>query len=68
MGSKRYSTDLSDTEWECLRAHLPAPGKRGRPRTHGLRAILDAVFLLRPEERLPLEAIAPGLPTLEDRL
>jgi len=44
MGSKRYSTDLSDAEWECLRAHLPAPGKRGRPRTHGSRAILDAVF------------------------
>jgi putative transposase len=44
MGSKRYSTDLSDAEWECLRAHLPDPGKRGRPRTHGSRAILDAVF------------------------
>jgi putative transposase len=44
MGSKRYSTDLSDAEWECLRAHLPASSKRGRPRLHGLRAVLDAVF------------------------
>ena len=44
MGSKRYPTDLSDTEWECLKAHLPDPSKRGRPRTHGSRAILDAVF------------------------
>ena len=44
MGSKRYPTDLSDAEWECLHAHLPAPSKRGRPRTHGSRAILDAVF------------------------
>ena len=44
MGSKRCSTDLSDAEWECLRAHLPASSKRGRPRLHGLRAILDAVF------------------------
>ena len=44
MGSKRYPTDLSDAEWECLKAHLPAPSKRGRPRTHGSRAILDAVF------------------------
>ena len=44
MRSKRYSTDLSDAEWECLRAHLPAPGKRGRSRTHGSREILDAVF------------------------
>ena len=44
MESKRYQTDLSDAEWECLKAHLPAPSKRGRPRTHGSRAILDAVF------------------------
>ena len=44
MRSKRYSTDLFDAEWECLRAHLPAPGKRGRSRTHGSREILDAVF------------------------
>src|SRR3712207_5032822 len=42
MESKRCSTDLSDAEWECLHVHLPAPSKRGRPRTHGLRAILDA--------------------------
>ena len=44
MGSKRYPTDLSDAEWECLCGHLPSPSKRGRPRTHGSRAILDAVF------------------------
>ena len=46
MGSKRYSTDPSDAEWECLRTHLPALSKRGRPRTHGSRAILDAVFYI----------------------
>lgn len=44
MGSKRYSSDLSDAEWEYLRTYLPTPHKRGRPRTHSLRAILDAVF------------------------
>jgi putative transposase len=44
MGSKRYPTDLSDAERECLKAHLPAPSKRGRPRMPGSRAILDAVF------------------------
>ena len=44
MGSKRYSTDLSDAEWEYLRTYLPTPRKRGRPRTHSLRAILDAIF------------------------
>ncbi len=44
MESKRYSTDLSDAEWECLRAHLPAPAKLSRPKTHSSRVILDAVF------------------------
>jgi putative transposase len=41
---KCYSTDLSDAEWECLKLHVPAPNKRGRPRTHGTREILNAVF------------------------
>ena len=43
---QKYPTDLSDTEWECLNAHLPAREKRsrGRPRLHSPRQILDAVF------------------------
>jgi putative transposase len=41
---KYYSTDLSDAEWECLHLHLPTPNKRGRPRTHGPREILNAIF------------------------
>ena len=44
MKSKRYPTDLSDDEWRCIRPHLPEPTRHGRPRLHGLRAILDAVF------------------------
>ena len=44
MHSKRYPTDLSDDEWRCIRPHLPEPTGQGRPRLHGLRAILDAVF------------------------
>jgi len=44
MESKRYPTDLSDDEWLCVRPHLPEPAPQGRPRLHGLRAILDAVF------------------------
>ncbi len=44
MESKRYPTDLSDDEWRCIRPHLPDPPGQGRPRLHGLRAILDAVF------------------------
>jgi len=41
---KCYSTDLSDAEWECLQLHLPAPNKRGRPRTHSTRELLNAIF------------------------
>ncbi len=44
MESRRYPTDLSDDEWRCISPHLPKPTGWGRPRLHGLRAILDAVF------------------------
>jgi putative transposase len=46
MESRSYPTDLSDDEWRCIRPHLPSPTGRGRPRLHGLRTILDAVFYL----------------------
>ncbi len=41
---RSYSTDLTDAEWGCLEPHIPTPSRRGRPRLHSLRAILDAVF------------------------
>ncbi len=41
---RRYSTDLSDAEWGFLESHAPAPNKRGRPKTHGTRDILGAIF------------------------
>jgi putative transposase len=41
---KCYSTDLSDDEWECLELHVPTPSRRGRPRIHSTREILNAVF------------------------
>ncbi len=44
MENRRYPTDLSDDEWLCISPHLPEPAGLGRPRLHGLRAILDAVF------------------------
>ncbi len=40
---KCYSSDLSDGEWECLKPHVPGPNKRGRPRTHAAREVLNAV-------------------------
>src|SRR5215212_2390811 len=44
MESRRYPTDLSDDEWRCISPHLLEPAGWGRPRLHGLRTILDAVF------------------------
>ncbi len=41
---KSYATDLSDAQWRCVDPHLPGPKGRGRPKIHGSRAILDAVF------------------------
>src|SRR5215208_1381020 len=41
-----YPTDLSDAEWSYIEPHLPAPTGHGRPRTHSLREILNAVFYL----------------------
>src|SRR5215210_1374659 len=41
---KPYPTDLSDAEWTCLRSYLPTLKAEGRPRTHSLRDVLDAIF------------------------
>jgi putative transposase len=43
---KPYPTDLSDAEWNHIEPHLPAPTGHGRPRTHSLREILNAIFYL----------------------
>ena len=43
---RSYSTDLSDAEWGYLKSYLPAPNKRGRPRIHCPREILNAIFYI----------------------
>ena len=42
--SRTYPSNLSDAEWECLQQHLPSNSSRGRPRTHSLREVCDAIF------------------------
>jgi putative transposase len=39
-----YPSNLSDAEWAYVQRYLPAETTRGRPRTHALRDILDAIF------------------------
>src|ERR687895_641080 len=43
---RSYLTNLTDAEWECIEPHLSPPSKRGRPRVHTPREILDAVFYI----------------------
>ncbi len=41
---KPYPTDLSDKEWKHIEPHIPTPEGCGRPRSHSLREILNAIF------------------------
>src|SRR5215211_3861786 len=41
---RSYSTDLTDAEWEYIESYVPAPNKRGRPRIHSTREVLNAIF------------------------
>ena len=40
----RYTSDLSDTEWQLIDYCFPKPSKKGRPREHSFRELLNAVF------------------------
>jgi putative transposase len=42
--STTYPSDLTNAEWACLQRYFPPLSTRGRPRTHPLRRILDAIF------------------------
>ena len=69
MEDRKYATDLSDDEWDCVRPHLYGPKGRGRPKVHGSRAILDAVFFfVLKRAAAPGGYCAPGIPALEDRI
>jgi putative transposase len=41
-----YPTDLNDTEWRVIAPYLPAEKASGRPREHGWREILNAIFYI----------------------
>jgi len=42
----RYASDTAGREWAVIAPHLPAPSRRGRPRTTDLRAVVDAIFYI----------------------
>jgi putative transposase len=42
--STTYPSELTDAEWTCVQCYLPPLSTRGRPRTHPVRRIVDAIF------------------------
>lgn len=44
MNRTPYPSDLSDAEWLLIEPLFPQPTKLGRPRTHPLREIVNAIF------------------------
>ena len=42
----RYTSDLTDTEWNLIDYCFPKPSKIGRPRQHAVREVLNAIFYL----------------------
>jgi putative transposase len=40
----RYTSDLTDSEWQLIEHCFPRPGKRGRRRQHPFRELLNAIF------------------------
>jgi transposase len=43
MARKRYRSDLTDAQWNCLRPLLPKSAWRGRPRSNE-REVLNGIF------------------------
>ena len=42
----RYTTDLTDSEWNLISYCFPKPAATGRPRKHSYRELLNAIFYL----------------------
>jgi transposase len=55
-----YESSLTDAQWEYLRPMLPAPAKRGRPRTD-LRRIIDALLYV-VKGGIPWRYLPAGFP------
>jgi putative transposase len=46
MNNKRYSSDLTDGEWNHVKRLIPKAKPGGRPRTLNMREVLNAIFYL----------------------
>lgn len=46
MQRKRYTSDLTDSQWALISPHLPAENDRGRPRETSLREVVNALLYI----------------------
>lgn len=44
MARKTYPNDLTDAEWEIVKALIPPAKRGGRPRTVNMREVLNAII------------------------
>src|SRR4030095_17187779 len=44
MTATPYPTDLTDNEWDLIKALIPPPKPGGRPRALEMRAVVNALF------------------------
>src|SRR5829696_245086 len=63
-----YTTGLSDVEWECIEPHLGSPNRRGRPKIHSLRRILNAIFYVFLRSGCAWRLLPRDFPPWEGRL
>ena len=42
----RYTSDLTDSEWQHIDYCFPKPSRRGRPRKHSFRELLNGIFYI----------------------
>jgi len=42
----RYASDLTDAEWTLIEPFMPSPSPIGRPRTTGLRLVMNAILYI----------------------
>ena len=43
---QKYSTDMTDRQWEILKPLMPKPKKGGRPRKVDIREVINAIFYI----------------------
>ena len=46
MQTRLYPTSFTDAQWAIIEPYMPAAKRRGRPRLHSYRAIINGIFYL----------------------